>query len=142
MTTLHSAKRVFKIKWLVSYANPHNEKLAGEIIDKRAPGLLVSLSSEVAGAIRDDERFSTTTINAYVRPIAEQYLTRLMEKLATAGFDGSLFTMLSNGGLTTFDNAKRFPVRLIESGPAGGTMAAVFYSELRCLSQSDNTRNI
>lgn len=116
--------------FLHSYANPHNEKLAGEIIDKRAPGLLVSLSSEVAGAIRDDERFSTTTINAYVRPIAEQYLTKLMEKLAAAGFNGSLFTMLSNGGLTTFDNAKRFPVRLIESGPAGGTMAAVFYSEL------------
>ena len=116
--------------FLHSYANPSNEKLAGEIIGKRAPGLSVSLSSEVAGAIREDERFSTTTINAYVKPLAERYLSNLSAKLAAAGFRGALFTMLSNGGLTTFENAQRFPVRLIESGPAGGTMAAVFYSGL------------
>ena len=116
--------------FLNSYANSHNEKLAGEIIAKRAPSLSVSLSSEVAGAIREDERFSTTTINAYVRPLSEKYLTNLSKKMAAAGFNGVLFTMLSNGGLTTLENAKKFPVRLIESGPAGGTMAAVFYSNL------------
>lgn len=116
--------------FLHSYANPTNENLAGEIIGKKAPNLFVSLSNEVAGAIREDERFSTTTINAYVRPLAERYLTSLSDKMAAAGFKGSLFAMLSNGGLTTFDSAKKFPARLIESGPAGGTMAAVFYSEL------------
>ena len=116
--------------FLNSYANAHNEKLAGEIIAQKAPSLSVSLSSEVAGAIREDERFSTTAVNAYVRPLTETYLTSLSKKMAAAGFNGALFAMLSNGGLTTFDNAKKFPVRLIESGPAGGTMAAAFYSNL------------
>jgi N-methylhydantoinase A len=116
--------------FLHSYANPSNEIRAGEIIARRAPSLSVSLSSEVAGAIREDERFSTTAINAYIRPLADRYLTSLSDKLAAAGFKGALFTMLSNGGLTTFENAKKFPVRLIESGPAGGTMAAVFYNDL------------
>ena len=116
--------------FLHSYANPYNENLAREIITKIAPSLPVSLSHEVAGAIREDERFSTTTINAYVMPLIERYLISLSEELAAAGFKGALFNMVSNGGLTTFDNAKKFPVRLIESGPAGGTMAAVFYSEL------------
>ena len=116
--------------FLHSYANPTNEIRAGKIIEGRAPSLFVSLSSEVAGAIREDERFSTTTINAYIRPLADQYLTSLSEKLDAAGFKGASFTMLSNGGLATFNNAKKFPVRLIESGPAGGAMAAVFYTDL------------
>ena len=116
--------------FLHSYANPTNEIRAGKIIQGRAPSLSVSLSSEVAGAIREDERFSTTTINAYIRPLADQYLTSLSEKLDAAGFKGASFTMLSNGGLATFNNAKKFPVRLIESGPAGGAMAAVFYTDL------------
>jgi N-methylhydantoinase A len=116
--------------FLHSYANPANETRAGEIIAERAPSLSASLSSEVAGALREDERFSTATINAYIRPLADRYLTSLSEKLGAEGFSGSLFTMLSNGGLATFENAKKFPVRLIESGPAGGTMAAVFYNDL------------
>ena len=116
--------------FLHSYANSVNETRAGKIIEHRAPSLYFSLSSEVAGAIREDERFSTTTINAYIRPLADQYLTNLSAKLGAAGFKGVSFTMLSNGGLTTFENAKKFPVRLIESGPAGGAMAAVFYTDL------------
>ena len=116
--------------FLNSYANPQNEIQAGEIISQEAPSLSVSLSSEVAGALREDERFSTAAINAYVRPLTERYLTNLSKKMAAVGFNGTLFIMLSNGGLTTFENAKKFPVKLIESGPAGGTMAAVFYSEL------------
>ena len=115
--------------FLHSYANPINEIRTGELLAKKVPSLSISLSSDVAGAIREDERFSTTTINAYIRPLADKYLKSLSDKLAAAGFRGALFTMLSNGGLTTFEIAKRFPVRLIESGPAGGTMAAVFYSE-------------
>jgi N-methylhydantoinase A len=118
------------ICFLHSYANSANETRAGEIIKRMVPSLFFSLSSEVAGAIREDERFSTTAINAYIRPLADQYLTSLSEKLGAAGFKGASFTMLSNGGLTTFENAKKFPVRLIESGPAGGAMAAVFYADL------------
>jgi len=116
--------------FLHSYANPNNELQAGEIIYKKVPSLSISLSSEVVGAIREDERFSTTTINAYIKPLIERYLKELLDKLTTTGFKGRFFTMLSNGGLTTFENAIKFPVRLIESGPAGGTMAGVFFSEL------------
>ena len=116
--------------FLNSYANPQHETRAGEIISREAPSLSVSLSNEVAGALREDERFSTAAINAYVRPLCEQYLANLATKMAAVGFKGALFIMLSNGGLTTFESAKKFPVKLIESGPAGGTMAAVFYSEL------------
>jgi N-methylhydantoinase A len=116
--------------FLNSYANPCHERRAGEIITQQAPALSVSLSSDVAAALREDERFSTAAVNAYVMPLSERYLTNLSAKLAAVGFNGALFIMLSNGGLTTFENAKRFPVRLIESGPAGGTMAAVFYSDV------------
>jgi N-methylhydantoinase A len=116
--------------FLNSYANSQHERRAGEIIAQHAPAVSVSLSSEVAGALREDERFSTAAINAYVGPLSERYLTNLSRKMAEVGFNGALFIMLSNGGLTTFENAKKFPVRLIESGPAGGTMAAVFYADL------------
>jgi N-methylhydantoinase A len=116
--------------FLNSYANSQHERRAGEVIAQHAPAVSVSLSSEVAGALREDERFSTAAINAYVRPLSERYLTNLSRKMAEVGFNGALFIMLSNGGLTTFENAKKFPVRLIESGPAGGTMAAVFYNDL------------
>ncbi len=118
------------ICFLHSYANPINEKKAGEVIAKKEPSFSISLSNEVAGAIREDERFSTTTINAYIKPLAERYMRNLLCRLNDEGFKGKLFTMLSNGGLTTFENAIKFPVRLIESGPAGGTMAGVFFSDL------------
>lgn len=116
--------------FLHSYTNPANEKKAGELITKMAAPFSISLSNEVAGAIREDERFSTTSINAYIKPLAERYMRNLLNKLIEEGFKGKLFTMLSNGGLTTFENAVKFPVRLIESGPAGGTMAGVFFSDL------------
>ncbi|MBP1732386.1 MAG: methylhydantoinase [Deltaproteobacteria bacterium] len=116
--------------FLNSYANAQHEKRSGEIMAQHAPSLSASLSSEVAAALREDERFSTAAINAYVRPLTERYLNNLSTRMASVGFKGALFIMLSNGGLTTFENAKKFPVRLIESGPAGGTMAAVFYSNL------------
>jgi N-methylhydantoinase A len=118
------------ICFLHSYANPANEIRAAQLIAEKAPSLSISLSSEVACAIREDERFSTTTVNAYIRPLADRYLKSLSERLSAAGFKGALYTMLSNGGLTTFETAKKFPVRLIESGPAGGTMGAVFYAGL------------
>ncbi len=112
------------IAFLHSYANPANERLAAEILAARLPGVSLSLSSEVSPEIREYERFSTTVANAYVRPLVSVYLRRLEQRLADGGFDCPLFVMLSSGGLTTLDTAERFPVRLVESGPAGGAVFA------------------
>jgi N-methylhydantoinase A len=94
------------------------------------PELSVSLSSEVAPEIREYERMSTTVCNAYVQPLTERYLTELQRELSAAGFSHSIYLMLSSGGVTTLERAARFPVRLIESGPAAGALAAVFYGGL------------
>jgi N-methylhydantoinase A len=111
--------------FLHAYANPDHEQAAAERIRRAFPGVPVSVSSEVAPEIREYERTSTTVANAYVRPIAEGYLNRLH-----AGLDAlipetpALHIMLSDGGITTPDTAARFPIRIVESGPAGGVLAA------------------
>jgi N-methylhydantoinase A len=119
------------IGFMHSYANPTHEREAAAILARRLPGVSLSLSSEVSPEISEYERFSTTAANAYVRPAMDAYLRRLERKLAEAGFDCPLLLMLSSGGLTTLDTAARFPVRLVESGPAGGAIfAATVASEL------------
>ncbi|CAN7389261.1 hydantoinase/oxoprolinase family protein [Phenylobacterium sp. LjRoot225] len=112
------------IGFLHSYANPAHERAAAAILAERLPQASLSLSSEVSPEIREYERFSTTAANAYVRPLMDAYLRQLERKLAQAGFDCPLFLMLSSGGLTSLDTAARFPVRLVESGPAGGAIFA------------------
>ena len=112
------------IGFLHSYANPAHERAAAAVLAERLPQVRLSLSSEVSPEIREYERFSTTVANAYVRPVMDAYLRRLEGKLAQAGFDCPLFLMLSSGGLTSLDTAARFPVRLVESGPAGGAIFA------------------
>jgi N-methylhydantoinase A len=82
----------------------------------------ICLSSEVCPEIREYERFSTTCANAYVRPLMQGYLLRLRAELDACGLRCSLLLMMSGGGLTTLENAARFPVRLVESGPAGGAI--------------------
>ena len=109
---------------LHSYANPAHERRLREIILTAYPGLPVSLSCEVSPEMREYQRFSTTVANAYVQPAVAAYLRRLDEALADSGFAGVLMVMLSNGGLATVDTAIRFPVRLVESGPAGGAIYA------------------
>ena len=85
----------------------------------------ICLSSEVAPEIREFERFSTTVANAYVRPLMSGYLHRLRDRsLRDAGSTAPLFLMMSGGGLTTLETAARFPIRLVESGPAGGAILA------------------
>ena len=86
--------------------------------------MTVCLSSEVCPEIREYERFSTTCANAYVRPLMAGYLMRLRRRLDQAGLTSPLFLMMSGGGLTTLDHATRFPIRLVESGPAGGVILA------------------
>jgi N-methylhydantoinase A len=82
----------------------------------------ICLSSEVCPEIREYERFSTTCANAYVRPLMQGYLLRLRAELDACGVHCALLLMMSGGGLTTLENAARFPVRLVESGPAGGAI--------------------
>ncbi len=115
------------VSFLHAYRNPTHERAAKRILAEECPGLQVSISSEVAPEIREFERTSTTCANAYVQPRVGRYLAHLDAALREAGLWGRLFVMLSGGGIATPRAAGEFPVRLIESGPAGGAMAAAFY---------------
>ncbi|RVT95746.1 hydantoinase/oxoprolinase family protein [Rhodovarius crocodyli] len=117
------------ICFLHAYANPAHEREAARLIAERHPGLILSLSSDVSPQIREFDRSSTTVANAYVKPLAEKYLNRLSGDLAGIGITAPLFMMLSNGGLTHVDEAKRVPVQLLESGPAAGALSAAFFGE-------------
>jgi len=110
------------IGFLHSYANDAHERRAGELLARALPGVAVTLSSAVCPEIREYERFSTACANAYVQPLMAGYLDRLAAELRRRGFGCPLFLMTSGGGLTTLDTARRFPVRLVESGPAGGAI--------------------
>jgi len=112
------------ICFLHAYVNPVHEQRARERLARRLPGASFSISAEVAPEIREYERFSTTAANAYVQPIAERYLVDLERRLKDSGFACPLFLMLSGGGVTDLATAARFPIRLIESGPAGGVALA------------------
>ena len=116
--------------YLHAFTNPEHEQKTGAWLGENLPGVSVSLSSEVAPQIREYERMSTTVCNAYVQPLAERYLARIEESLRERGFSQGLYLMLSSGGVTTLETAARFPVRLVESGPAAGALAAVYYGEL------------
>src|SRR5207245_7084505 len=93
------------------------------------PGLSVSLSSDVVPEIREWERTCTTVCNAYVKPLVDRYLERLERALAERGFAGRFYLMQSSGGTATCETARRFPIRLLESGPAGGALVTAFFGE-------------
>jgi N-methylhydantoinase A len=116
------------VSFLHSFRNLTHELKVREILAEETPEVIVSLSSEVAPEIREYERTSTTVCNVYVRPLVERYLRRLEERLRNLGFDGSLYIMLSNGGTARLETAARFPIQLLESGPAAGALAAAYYS--------------
>ncbi len=107
-----------------SYANPIHEQHIANEIRKYNPELSITLSSEVCPEIREYERQSTACANAYVQPMLSEYLTRLNRNLKSHGFNCPFLLMTSGGGLTDLNTAIRFPVRLIESGPAGGAILA------------------
>jgi N-methylhydantoinase A len=117
------------ICFLHSYANPEHEQLVGAIVGEIAPGVRVSLSSEVVPEIREYERTSTTVVNVYVQALVEDYLAELVQRLKALKIGGELFMMLSSGGISTVETASRFPLRLLESGPAGGALASAYYGE-------------
>ncbi len=115
------------IAFLNSFANPSAEQEARAIVQRVAPDIRVSISSEVVPEIREFERTSTTIANVYVQNRVENYLRELQARLTRIGFQGNLFLIISSGGIVTVDTAMRFPVRLLESGPAGGALAASSY---------------
>jgi N-methylhydantoinase A len=117
------------VAFLHAYANPDHERGARDLLEKHFPRLYVSISSEVAPQIREFERMSTTAANAYVRPMADRYLEGLGQQLRDLGIGCPLLMMLSNGGFTHVGEARRFPVQLLESGPAAGAIAAAYFSK-------------
>jgi N-methylhydantoinase A len=121
---LASGCEAVAVSLLHSYRNPIHEQRLAELLRQLAPGLSISLSSLVVPEIREYERTSTTVANAYVMPLMARYLEDLERKLADLGIGGRLFVMLSGGGIATPETAKQFPIRLVESGPAAGALAA------------------
>ena len=122
------------VGFLHSFTNPAHERRAGETLADRLPGVPITLSSDVSPEMREYERFSTACANAYVQPLIGHYLADLEAMLRREGFACPLFLMLSGGGLTSVETAMRFPVRLVESGPAGG---AIFAAEIARQCQLD-----
>ena len=116
--------------YLHSFTNDAHETQTGQWFKANMPELSLSLSSEVAPEIREYERMSTTVCNAYVQPLTETYLDKLQQDLSEQGFQHQVYLMLSSGGISTLERAARFPVRLVESGPAAGALVAAYYGQL------------
>jgi N-methylhydantoinase A len=112
------------VGFIHGFVNPAHERRVADILAELLPDVPVSLASEISPEMREWERFSTTVANAYVQPLMARYLRRLEQDLRGIGLAAPLFMMLSGGGLTTIDTACRFPIRLVESGPAGGAIFA------------------
>ncbi|MCF2903404.1 hydantoinase/oxoprolinase family protein [Octadecabacter sp. CECT 8868] len=107
-----------------SYLNDAHEKLVRDVLSERLPDVMVSLSSEVSPQMREYERFNTVVANAYIKPQMKSYLSRLEGRLAGEGVGCKIFLMHSGGGIISLKDAADFPVRLVESGPAGGAVFA------------------
>jgi N-methylhydantoinase A len=112
------------VGFIHAYVNGAHERLMRDAIVERLPHVSVSISSEVSPQIREFERFNTVCANAYVRPIMKSYLDRLMDKVREAGASCPIFIIHSGGGIVSVQSASEFPVRLVESGPAGGAIFA------------------
>jgi N-methylhydantoinase A len=123
------------VGFLHSFTNPDHERRVGDAIARRLPDLLVTLSSDVSPEMREYERFSTACANAYLQPLMGSYVTKLERELKQAGFRCPMLLMTSGGGITTTDTAVRFPVRLVESGPAGGAIFAACIARQHGLDQ-------
>jgi len=120
---------------LHSFTNPDHERRVGAAVAKRMPEVPVTLSSDVSPEMREYERFSTACANAYLQPLMGSYVTRLERGLAQAAFRCPLLLMTSGGGITATGTAIRFPVRLVESGPAGGAIFAACIASQHGLEQ-------
>jgi N-methylhydantoinase A len=119
------------IAFLHSYVNPEHERRAGEIVREVCPDVAITLSSEVCPEMREYERTSTAIANAYVQPLMAGYLGRLEKALAQQGHRHPIHLITSGGNLTSLATAQQFPVRLVESGPAGGAILSAFVAAER-----------
>lgn len=117
---LAADRETVAVALLHAYANPEHERRIRDRFRQRAPGIAVSISSEISPKFREYERTSTTVTNAYVMPMVDGYLKSLETALAELGASNRLLVMQSNGGLVSPAVARDFPVRIIESGPAAG----------------------
>ncbi len=123
--TLRAEKiEALAISFLHSYIAPAHEERARAILAAALPDLAIAMSHEVCREIREYERTSTTVANAYVLPLMSKYLEDMRAGLADLGATCPLLLMMSSGGICTIETARRFPVRLVESGPAGGVILA------------------
>ena len=107
-----------------SYLNPTHEQIVRDVLAEKLPNVAVSISSEVSPQMREYERFNTVVANAYIKPLMASYLSRLGDRLNDEGVSCRIFLMHSGGGVISIQNAADFPVRLVESGPAGGAVFA------------------
>jgi N-methylhydantoinase A len=119
------------IAFLHSYINPAHEQRVAEMLAELCPGIAVTLSCEVCPEMREYERTSTAIANAYVQPLMAGYLGRLEKALAAQGYDHPIHLVTSGGNLTSLATAQQFPVRLVESGPAGGAILSAFVAAER-----------
>jgi N-methylhydantoinase A len=122
--------RTLAVCLLHAYVNPMHEQLVARIVAEEAPHIVVSLSHEVSPTAREYERTSTTVVNAYVMTAVREYLRGLQVSLRQRGCRGRLFVMQSSGGVATAEAMERYPVRMLESGPAAGALMAAAYGEL------------
>ena len=116
--------------YLHAYKEPKHEQETKKILEEKLPGVSVSISSEVFPEIKEYERVSTTIVNAYVRPIVENYLNRLEERLKNAGYKGSVLIILSHGGVAPIEEAIRLSAATVLSGPAGGVAGSKYGASL------------
>ncbi|UWU24553.1 hydantoinase/oxoprolinase family protein (plasmid) [Rhizobium sp. CB3060] len=112
------------IGFIHAYVNGAHEVAVRDAILKRLPNVSVSISSEVSPQMREFERFNTVCANAYVKPAIKSYLDRLVVSLKDIGVGCPVFMIHSGGGIVSVESASEFPVRLVESGPAGGAIFA------------------
>jgi 5-oxoprolinase (ATP-hydrolysing)/N-methylhydantoinase A len=118
------------VGFLHAYRNAAHERAAGQAIKALFPQVAVSLSSDVVAELWEYQRIATTCANAFVQPLMDRYVRRLQDELGRRGFRGALYLMHSAGGLVLPDTARAFPIRLLESGPAGGGLATAFFGKL------------
>ena len=123
------------VGFLHSFTNPDHERQVGEALARRLPDVAVSLSAEVSPEMREYERFNTACANAYLQPLMGSYVATLERQFVAAGFRCPMLLMTSGGGITTTATAIRFPVRLVESGPAGGAIFAACIARQHGLDQ-------
>jgi N-methylhydantoinase A len=117
------------IGFIHSYANSCHEQLMAKALRALAPELPISLSSSISPQMRELPRFNTVVVNTYVQPMVSEYLSRLVKRLRSSGIEAPVFMMHSGGGLISVQTAIEQPVRLLESGPAGGAIYAAQFAQ-------------